>query len=226
MTVVVALALSTVLAARGGQAKTHGKESVRIYVVAAEVPGGSPPGDALQGRLAAVRELREALRRKAGLRVVDDRAQADVTVEVTDREQQSAGEGGFGGVKLTPFVNTIIRVRVTFGEHQKRIEGDGARHRIARGEGCCGRLAEVDRAQSRGPALLTGLQPLRRDLHLPDYQLTRLPTYPITNLPNYQITNFRYGFRPSGSVSLFTFSGAASCAVPMFQGGIGALPGG
>jgi len=125
MIVVVALALSAVLALGGGQAKTHGKESVRIYVVAAEVPAGSPPGDALQGRLAAVRELREALRRKKGLRVVDDRAQADVIVEVTDREQQSAGEGGFGGVKLTPFVNTIIRVRVTFGEHQGELKGMG-----------------------------------------------------------------------------------------------------
>ena len=46
-------------------------------------------------------------------------------MEVTDREQQSAGEGGFGGVKLTPFVNTIIRVRVTFGEHQGELKGMG-----------------------------------------------------------------------------------------------------
>jgi len=123
MTVVVALVLCTALV--GGQAKTHGKESIRVYVFATEVRGGSPPDDALQGRLAAVRELREALRRKAGLSVVDDRAQADVTVEVTDREQQNAGEGGFGGVKLTRFVNTIIRMRVTFGEHQSELKGMG-----------------------------------------------------------------------------------------------------
>jgi hypothetical protein len=123
MTVVAALVLCAALGS--GQARTHGKESVRIYVFATEVAGGSPPGDALQGRLAAVRELRDALRRKKGLSVVDDRAQADVTVEVTDREQQSAGEGGFGGVKLTPFVNTIVRVRVTFGEHQSELKGMG-----------------------------------------------------------------------------------------------------
>jgi hypothetical protein len=124
MTVVVALVLCAVLGG-GGQARTNGKEPVRIYVFATEVPGGSPPGDPRQGRLAAVRELREALRRKAGLSVVDDRAQADVTVEVTDREQQNAGEGGFGGVKLTPFVDTIIRVRVTFGEHHSELKGMG-----------------------------------------------------------------------------------------------------
>ena len=123
MTVVVAFVLCAVLG--GGQARTGGKEPVRIYVLATEAPGGSPPGDALQGRLAAVRELREALRHKAGLSVVDDRTQADAIVEVTDREQQSAGEGGFGGVKLTPFVNTIIRVRVTFGEHQSELKGMG-----------------------------------------------------------------------------------------------------
>ena len=65
MTVVVALVLCAVLGG-GSQARTHGKESVRIYVFATEVPGGSPPGDALQGRLAAVRELRDALRRRLG----------------------------------------------------------------------------------------------------------------------------------------------------------------
>ena len=158
MTVVVALVLSTVLAARGGQAKTHGKESVRIYVVAAEVPGGSPPGDALQGRLAAVRELREALRRKAGLRVVDDRAQADVTVEVTDREQQSAGEGGFGGVKLTPFVNTIIRVRVTFGEHQSELKemGPGTGSRAAK-DAADGLLKWIERNRADRPPPSDGL---------------------------------------------------------------------
>jgi len=122
MTVVVALVLCSVL---GGQGKTHGKEPVRVYIFATEVRGGSPPDDALQGRLAAVRDLRDALRRKAGLSVVADRAQAEVIVEVTDREQQNAGEGGFGGVKLTPFVNTIIRVRVTFGEQQSELKGMG-----------------------------------------------------------------------------------------------------
>jgi hypothetical protein len=132
MAVVVALVLCAVLG--GGQAKTHGKESVRVYVFATEVPAGSPPGDALQGRLAAVRELRDALRRKSGLSVVDDRAQADGTVEVIDREQTNAGEGGFGGVKLTPLVNTIIRVRIIFGERQGELKGmaPGAGSRAAK----------------------------------------------------------------------------------------------
>jgi hypothetical protein len=129
MTLVIALALCAVLGSDqtkpGDQTKSFGKESIRIYVFATEAPAASPPDEAQQGRLAAVRELREALQHKAGLSVVDDRAQADVVVEVTDREQQSAGEGGFGGAKLTPLVNTTIRVHVTAGAHQTELKGMG-----------------------------------------------------------------------------------------------------
>ena len=100
--------------------------------------------------------LRDALRRKAGLSVVDDRAQADVTVEVTDREQQNAGEGGFGGVKLTPFVNTIIRVRVTFGEHHSELKGMGPGTGSRAAKDAADGLLEVDRAQSPA-ALLTAM---------------------------------------------------------------------
>jgi hypothetical protein len=109
-----------------GQAHTYGKEFVRVYVFASETtPGSTTREEAQQGRLAAVRELRDAIRHKPGLSIVDDRAQADVIVEVTDREQQDAGEGGFGGVKLTPLVNTTIRLHVTSGEQATEIKGTG-----------------------------------------------------------------------------------------------------
>ncbi|HEY7055746.1 MAG TPA: hypothetical protein VH458_04435 [Vicinamibacterales bacterium] len=111
--------------------KSFGKESVRIYVFATEAPA-SASGDsdttqaeAMEGRQTAVRELKDALRRKAGLSIVDDRAQADVVVEVTDREVQDAGDGGFGGVKLTPLANTIIRTHVTAGSQSTDIKGMG-----------------------------------------------------------------------------------------------------
>jgi hypothetical protein len=127
MTAIVALAVCALLG--NAQAKSYGKEAVRIYVFATEAAAGASagatPDEAQQGRVAAVRELRDALRRKAGLAIVDDRAQADVVVEVTDREQQDAGEGGFGGVKLSPLVNTIIRTHVTAGTEQTDIKGMG-----------------------------------------------------------------------------------------------------
>ncbi len=112
---VAVIALCAVLS--GGQADTSGKESVRIYVFATEAAAGSTTPDAArQAMLAVVRDLREAIRRKAGLSVVDDRAQADVIVEVTDREEQDMGDGGFGGIKLTPLVTTTIRLHVRSGD--------------------------------------------------------------------------------------------------------------
>jgi hypothetical protein len=124
MTAVAAVFLCAVLSS--GQAHPYGKESVRIYVFATDSAAeGTTPDQARQGRLAAVRELREAIRRKAGLTVVDDRAQADVIVEVTDREEQELGDGGFGGVKLTPLANTTIRLHVTTGAHETDLKGVG-----------------------------------------------------------------------------------------------------
>lgn len=121
MTAGLVLALCAGLSA--GQARTDGKESVRIYVFAAQTAEGSPSDEALKGRLAAVRDLRDALRRKAGLSIVDDRTLADVVVEVTDREQESLGDGGFGGARVTPLVNTTIRLTVTAGTHQTEMKG-------------------------------------------------------------------------------------------------------
>lgn len=122
----VVLALTLCAFLTGSQVKSDGKESVRIYVFAAEIADRSPSDEAQQARLAAVRELRDALRRKAGLSLVDRRDDADVMVEVLDREQESAGDGGFGGVKLTALVNTTIRLHVTARDHQTDMKGMGS----------------------------------------------------------------------------------------------------
>jgi hypothetical protein len=114
-----------------GQAHPNGKESVRIYVFASDIVSPdtaaehTTPDEARQGRLTAVNELREALRRKAGLSVVDDREQADVIVEVTDREEQDAGDGGFGGIKVSKLATTTIRCHVTSGQHETDLKGLG-----------------------------------------------------------------------------------------------------
>jgi hypothetical protein len=122
---VATIALCAVLS--GGQASTNGKESVRIYVFAtatATADGSTTPDEAHQATAAAVRDLRDAIRRKAGLSVVDDRAQADVVVEITGRDEQE-GDGGFGGIKLTPLVTTTIRLHVTSGHHATDLNGTG-----------------------------------------------------------------------------------------------------
>jgi hypothetical protein len=108
---------------QSGQARSDGKESVRFYIFATGFADQASTDAAQQARLATVRELRDAIRKKVGLSVVDDRTQADVVVEVLDREEDSAGEGGFGGVKLTPLVNTTIRLHVTARDLQTDIKG-------------------------------------------------------------------------------------------------------
>ena len=123
MGTVAAIALCAVIS--GGQATTSGKESVRIYVFATESAAAeTKPDEARPIPPAAVREMREAIRSKAGLSVVDDRAQADVIVEITGFDQQE-GEGGFGGIKLTPLATTTIRLHVTSGEHATDLKGNG-----------------------------------------------------------------------------------------------------
>jgi hypothetical protein len=83
----------------------------RVYVFTAPPAGGQ--AEQANAREEAVRDLRDALARKKQFQIVDDRREADIIVEVLDREVQEAGEGGFGGAKLTKLANTIIRLRVS-----------------------------------------------------------------------------------------------------------------
>jgi hypothetical protein len=83
----------------------------RVYVFAAESAG--QPSDEDKARAEGVREIREALGKKKQFQMVDRREDADIIVEILDREEQDAGEGGFGGAKITKLSNTVIRLRVS-----------------------------------------------------------------------------------------------------------------
>ena len=130
MAAVLALALCAVLGS--GQAKSYGKESVRIFVFTAQAAESTSPDEAQQARLSAVKELKDQLRHKAGLSIVDDRAQADVVIEVIELEQRDAGDGGFGGVKLTPLVNSILRLHLTAGRIRQTSKGWAREAAVAR----------------------------------------------------------------------------------------------
>ncbi len=54
---------------------------------------------------------------------MDDPGAADVKVEVTNREERDAGDGGFGGIKLTPLGEMIIRFHATFTPHENGAPG-------------------------------------------------------------------------------------------------------
>lgn len=98
----------------------------RVYVFTAEGTARQPT-DEEKSRVDAVRELRDALAKKKELQVVDNRADADVIVEVMDREEQEGPEGGFGGKTITNMNNTIIRVRVSHasGGEPSELKGMG-----------------------------------------------------------------------------------------------------
>jgi hypothetical protein len=100
------------------------RESVRLYVYTAPSASGQPT-DEEKGRLEAVEELRGALKKKKGLSIVNDRSQADVIVEVLEREQREAPLGGFGGKTITGMGDTIIRVHLIAGDDQADLKGIG-----------------------------------------------------------------------------------------------------
>jgi hypothetical protein len=98
--------------------------SVRAYVYTETSASGENSIEE-QGRVQAVKEMREALSKKKGISLVDNRADATLLIEVTDREQQDGGAGGFGGKQITPMGDTIIRLHVKSGEDESDLKGMG-----------------------------------------------------------------------------------------------------
>jgi len=114
---IVALALSTGVAA--GQSASP---APRVFVFTAE-PKSTTPSEEEQGRLDSVKDVREALARKAGLTMVTSASDATVFVEVLEREKTEAGGGGFGGTSVTPQGDVLIRLHLKFGEHETDLKG-------------------------------------------------------------------------------------------------------
>lgn len=118
-------AMLAVLAAHaaGSPADTH--PPARVFVYTALAPGGAVSEDE-QGRLDSVRDLQDALaHRKSDFTLVSSADQAQVIVEVTNREERDAPQGGFGGASVTQFRETIVRMRVKSGDKQSDLKGIG-----------------------------------------------------------------------------------------------------
>ena len=105
----------------------------RVYVFGAEATADQPT-DEDKARAEGVREIREALGKKKQFQLVDKREDADVIVEVLEREEQEGGEGGFGGAKITKLTNTIIRLRISHasGGEGSELKGMGPGGRAAK----------------------------------------------------------------------------------------------
>src|SRR5262245_51001320 len=99
--------------------------AVRVYVFTAEESSGQAK-DEEKGRREAVREMRDALAKKKGVRIVNSRDEADVVVEVMDREERDAASGAYGGMSITKLNDTIIRLRVSrAGGEPSELKGVG-----------------------------------------------------------------------------------------------------
>lgn len=98
--------------------------SVRAYVFTETAASGQHSIEE-QGRLDAVKEVREALTKKKGISLVDTRAEATLLIEITGREQGESPSGGFGGVQVTSLGDTIIRFHISSSGEESDLKGIG-----------------------------------------------------------------------------------------------------
>jgi hypothetical protein len=119
MTALAALILLTTL-----QSPDKSSTSVRVYVFTAPATQAGDADEAKE-RLAAVEDMREALQHKKGITVVETREAANVTMEVTGREQRDEPTGAFGGKSVTRMGDTIIRLRVKSDGDESDLKGMG-----------------------------------------------------------------------------------------------------
>ena len=107
------------------QSPDHSPTSVRVFVfTSVAAPGVTRTADE-KDRLEAVEHMRDALKNKKGITVVDDAASANVQMEVTGREQRDEPTGGYGGKSITRMGDTIIRLHVKSGDDEVDIKGMG-----------------------------------------------------------------------------------------------------
>ena len=116
----VILSLAVTMPMQGADKLT----SVRAYVFTDQAASGTPSSDE-RGRLQAVRELKAELGKKKGISLVDRREDANLFIEVTGLEQHDESDGPFGGRKLTPLGDSIIRFHISSEGQESDLKGMG-----------------------------------------------------------------------------------------------------
>jgi len=108
------------VAARGGDKRAP----VRVHVVTGAPVSGSDAATQ-SGLDDSTTDVREALARRKGIAIVSSADQAQVRVEVVDREERDSAQGGFGGTSVTKFRQTIVRLRIESGAARSELKGIG-----------------------------------------------------------------------------------------------------
>ena len=78
-----------------------------------------------QERLDAVRDMRDALKSKKGITVVDDPPRPTCRWKSSAANSGEEPAGGFGGKSITRMGDTIIRLRVKSGDEESDLKGMG-----------------------------------------------------------------------------------------------------
>ena len=122
MVVAMFLAMFATAALQGADKVT----TVRAYVYTATGASGQHTPEE-QGRLDAVKDVREALEKKKGITLVNSREDANLFIEILSREDRSepGAAGPFGGKSVTRMGDTIIRLRVKSGDEESDLKGIG-----------------------------------------------------------------------------------------------------
>ena len=100
--------------------------TVRAFVYTATGAGGQHTAEE-QGRLDAVRDVREALAKKKGITLIESREDANLLIEVVSREErvEPGAAGPFGGKTVTRMGDTIIRLHLKSGDAESDLKGIG-----------------------------------------------------------------------------------------------------
>ena len=121
MVVAMLLALVAATGIQGPDKTT----TVRAFVYTATGASGQHTPEE-QGRLDAVRDMRDALEKKKGITLVDSRQEANLLIEVVSREERlESGAGPFGGKAVTRMGDTIIRLHLKSGDEESDLKGIG-----------------------------------------------------------------------------------------------------
>lgn len=95
----------------------------RVYIFTADA-SATTDAEERRGRLDSLRDLEDLLGgRKKFVTLVHAADQADVTIEVVNREEREPAQGGFGGASVTRFSDRIVRVRLKAGEKTSDLKG-------------------------------------------------------------------------------------------------------
>ena len=156
LAVVVAMLVGTMPAATPA---AGARPAVRVHVVTGQPTSGNEAATPA-GLEDSAADVRDALARRKGIAIVKTPDEAQVRVEVVDREERDSPQGGFGGTSVTKFRQTIVRLRIESGADTGELKGIGQSSWKAAAKDAAERVSKW--LESHPPAGETNPRPQRK----------------------------------------------------------------